>query len=163
VRPGLVLVGWLALCFAAAGVGAIASRDAPTFYAQLSRPSWAPPAWVFGPVWTLLYTAMGVAAWLVWRGPAGTPRATALALFLVQLALNTLWSWLFFKWRLGAWSFVEVVSLWAFIAATLAAFGRLNPLAGALLAPYLAWVSFASALTYTIWRSNPDLLGRGFS
>jgi benzodiazapine receptor len=102
---------------------------------------------------------MAVAAWLVWRCPPSRERRVALTLFMVQLAANVLWSWLFFAWRLGAWSFIEVVVFWALIAATLVAFWRLRPLAGALFVPYLAWVTFASALNYWVWRANPDLLG----
>jgi benzodiazapine receptor len=158
----LPLVGWLALCLAAGAVGAVASVDAATFYAELERPSWAPPAWLFGPVWTALYAAMGVAAWLVWRRPKSELRRMALTLFVAQLAANVLWSWLFFAWRLGAWSFAEVVLLWLLILATIVAFYRVRPIAAMLLVPYLAWVGFASALNFTVWRANPDLLGAGF-
>jgi len=150
------LAAWLAASFAAAAVGALATRQAPEFYAELVRPDWAPPAWLFGPAWTVLYALMGIAAWRVWR-KAGF--GTALYLFLGQLALNALWSWLFFAWRLGAAAFGEIVLLWALIAATLVAFFRVDRIAGALLVPYLLWVSFASALTYAVWRANPQLLG----
>jgi len=103
---GLVgLVAWLLAAFAAAAIGAIASVDAAAFYAQLSKPSWAPPAAAFGPVWTVLYALMGVSAWLVWRSPR--PRRRALALFGAQLVANALWSWLFFAWHLGALAAVE--------------------------------------------------------
>jgi tryptophan-rich sensory protein len=117
------LAGWLAASFVAAALGAVATRQAPEFYAQLVRPDWAPPGWLFGPVWTVLYALMGIAAWRVWR-KAGF--GSALYLFLAQLALNALWSWLFFAWRLGAAAFAEVVVLWALIAATLAAFLRID-------------------------------------
>ena len=156
IEAGKALAGWLAASFAAAAVGAVATRQAPEFYAQLVRPDWAPPGWLFGPVWTVLYALMGIAAWRVWR-QAGF--GSALYLFLAQLALNALWSWLFFAWRLGAAAFAEVVVLWALIAATLAAFLRIDRLAGALLVPYLLWVSFACALTYAVWRANPQVLG----
>ena len=142
--------------FAAAAVGAIASVDAASFYAQLSQPSWAPPAWVFGPVWSMLYALMGVAAWLVWRSPG--PTGAALGLFGAQLAANALWSWLFFAWHLGALAAVEVLILLVLIVATMAAFRRTSRLAALLLVPYLLWVSFASVLTWTLWRSNPGLL-----
>jgi benzodiazapine receptor len=152
---GLVL--WLALAYATAAIGAAASVGAASFYAQLAKPSWAPPGSVFGPVWSVLYTLMGVAAWLVWR--EGGPRATtALALFVVHLVANALWSWLFFGWRMGAWAFVDVLLLLALVAATTAAFWRVRRLAGALLLPYLAWVAFASALTWAVWQGNPRLL-----
>jgi tryptophan-rich sensory protein len=150
------LAGWLAASFAAAALGALATRQAPEFYAQLVRPDWAPPGWLFGPVWMLLYTLMAIAAWRVW-GRAGF--GTALYLFLAQLALNALWSWLFFAWRLGGAAFGEILLLWLLIAATVAAFFRIDRLAAALLVPYLAWVSFAAALTYAVWRANPQLLG----
>jgi tryptophan-rich sensory protein len=150
------LLGWLLAAFAAGAVGAVASVDAPAFYAQLSRPSWAPPAGVFGPVWSLLYALMGVAAWLVWRSPGR--KGPALALFALQLAANALWSWLFFAWHRGALAFVEVLVLLALIAATMAAFWRVSRPAAALLVPYLSWVGFASLLTWSLWRRNPGLL-----
>ncbi|MGE5453189.1 MAG: TspO/MBR family protein [Acidobacteriota bacterium] len=152
------LAGWLALTFATAGLGAIASVNAGTFYGGLSRPEWAPPAGVFGPVWSILYLLMGVAAWRIWRVQPIAGRRNALALFLTQLAVNALWSWLFFAWRLGAFAFVDVLVLLALIAATLSAFWRLDRLAGLLLGPYLAWVSFASALTWAVWQRNPNVL-----
>jgi len=150
------LIGWLLLAFAAAAVGAVASVDAASFYAQLSKPSWAPPAGVFGPVWSALYTLMGIAAWLVWRSPGG--RGVALGLFVAQLAANALWSWLFFAWHRGALASVEVLLLLALIAATIATFWSASRLAALLLVPYLLWVSFASVLTWAVWRSNPGLL-----
>ena len=101
---------------------------------------------------------MGAAAWLVWRERGFRGARAALALFLVQLVLNALWTWLFFAWRLGAAAFIEILLLWALIAATLVAFWRLRPLAGYLLVPYLLWVGFASALTYAVWQLNPGVL-----
>ncbi len=153
---GLLL--WLALCFLAAGIGASASVQAGAFYAELVRPDWAPPATLFGPVWTLLYAMMGVAAWLVWRRRDIRAVRIALAFFVLQLALNALWSWLFFGWRLGALSFFDIVLLWALIVTTLALFWRVRPLAGWLLVPYLAWVSFAAILNHRLWQLNPSLL-----
>jgi tryptophan-rich sensory protein len=154
------LVAWLALCFVVGAVGAAASIQAQAFYAELVRPDWAPPGSVFGPVWTLLYAMMGVAAWLVWQRRGSAPAANVgLMLFVIQLVLNALWSWLFFGWRQGALSFVDIVVLWILILATLVCFWRSRPLAGALLVPYLAWVTFASALNYSIWQLNPALLG----
>ena len=153
------LMGWLLVSFAAATIGGIASANAPEFYRQLVRPDWAPPAWVFGPVWTVLYALMAIAAWLVWREQGFRGARVALGLFLMQLALNALWSWLFFAWQLGAASMVEIAVLWALILATTVAFWRVRPLAGALLLPYLAWVSFAAVLNFAIWRLNPQLLG----
>lgn len=150
------LLAWLLAAFAAGAVGAVASVDAASFYAQLSKPSWAPPASVFGPVWSALYALMGVSAWLVWRSP-GT-KGVALGLFGAQLAANALWSWMFFAWHRGALSAVEVLVLLALIVATAVAFWRISRLAALLLVPYLLWVSFASVLTWTLWRANPGLL-----
>ena len=155
----LGLIGWLFVSFAASAVGAIASIEAKAFYGQLAQPEWAPPAWLFGPVWTALYALMAIAAWLVWRGGGFRSNRIPLALFLLQLALNALWSWLFFAWHLGALAFAEVVLLWAFILATLIFFWRARPIAGALLLPYLLWVSFAAGLNYAVWQLNPNFLG----
>ena len=153
---GIGLLGWLLAAFAAGAVGAVASVDAATFYAQLSKPSWAPPAWLFGPVWSVLYALMGIAAWLVWRSPG--PNRLALSLFGAQLAANALWSWLFFGWHRGALAALEVLLLLALIVATIAAFRPFSRVAALLLVPYLLWVGFASALTWAVWRANPGLL-----
>lgn len=154
----LGLVVCLGVAFATAAVGAVASVDAGSFYAQLVRPAWAPPASAFGPVWSVLYLLMGIAAWLVWREQGASGRKATLALFFAQLCANALWSWLFFAWRKGAFAFVEVLVLLALIALTTAAFWRIRRLAGALMLPYLAWVCLASALTWSVWRRNPNLL-----
>ena len=153
------LAFWLALSFIAAAIGGAASIQAGPFYMQLMRPEWAPPPNLFGPVWTILYALMGIAAWLVWRVGGFRAARTALTLFLVQLAVNALWSWLFFGWHLGGLAFADIVLLWVLIVATLIAFSRVKPLAGALLIPYLLWVSFASALNYSVWQLNPQILG----
>jgi len=154
----LGLVAWLVISFLAAGIGSMASINAEAFYTQLVLPRWAPPSAVFGPVWTVLYTLMGIAAWLAWRvGGFGAAR-TALTLFLLQLAVNALWSWLFFGWHLGTLSFAFILLLWVLIAATIITLWRVRPLAGVLLVPYLLWVSFASALNYAIRQLNPHLL-----
>lgn len=155
----LGLVAWLVVSFAAATVGAVASVDAAAFYAELSQPAWAPPAGIFGPVWTLLYALMALAAWLVWMRVGLAGGKAPLGLFVVQLVLNALWSWLFFAMHRGALAFVDVVLLWALILATVVAFWRVRPLAGVLLLPYLGWVSFASVLTFVVWQRNPGLLG----
>lgn len=155
----LGLAGWLIVAFVAAAVGAAASVNAGTFYAQLTLPAWAPPGWLFGPVWTVLYLAMGIAAWLAWRAEGFRAARWALALFLVQLVLNALWSWLFFGWQRGALAFAEILLLWVLIVATLIAFFRVRAAAGWLLVPYLLWVSFAAVLNYAIWQLNPAMLG----
>ncbi len=158
-RQLLGFVGWFALCFAASALGAVASMKAGAFYGELVRPDLAPPSWVFGPVWTALYAMMAISAWLVWRDGGWRAQRPALGLFVVQLAVNALWSWLFFAWHLGALSFADIVVLCVLVIATIVVFWRIRPLAGALLVPYLAWISFAAALNYTVWQLNPDVLG----
>ncbi|MEO5559929.1 MAG: TspO/MBR family protein [Dokdonella sp.] len=158
-RQILGLVCSLVIAAVAAALGAFASIDASSFYVQLHQPAWAPPAAVFGPVWSVLYFLMGVAAWLVWRVAGFRSARAALALFLLQLALNALWSWLFFAWHRGAIAFVDILLLWVLIVMTMVAFWRIKPLAGALLIPYLLWVSFASVLNYAVWQLNLQQLG----
>jgi tryptophan-rich sensory protein len=153
------LVGWLLTAFAAAAVGGFASANAGGFYTELVRPAWAPPGWLFGPVWSALYALMGIAAWLVWRARGFAHARSALFVFLVQLAANALWTWLFFAWQLGAAAFVEILVLWALILLTIGLFWRVSTLAASLLLPYLAWVTFACALTFKTWQLNPGLLG----
>jgi translocator protein len=157
-RPWVGLAGWLVGSFAAAAVGGVASANAAGFYQQLVRPGWAPPPWLFGPVWSVLYLMMGIAAWLVWRERGFRGARVALTLFVVQLGANALWTWLFFAWRRGALAFGEILLLWVLIAATIVAFSRVRRLAGLLLVPYLLWVTFATALTFAVWRMNPGLL-----
>ncbi|WP_447555591.1 TspO/MBR family protein [Vreelandella sp. EE22] len=152
----LGLISWLIVAYIAAAIGAVASINAAEFYESLQQPAWAPPTWLFGPMWTTLYGLMGIAAWLAWREPGARP---ALAVFLVQLVLNALWSWLFFVWNLGAISFIGTVALWVLILVTLLMFWRLKTLAGVLLVPYLAWVSLACALTWSVWQLNPQVFG----
>lgn len=155
----LGLIGWLVVSFVASAVGAVASIQAKSFYAKLAQPGWAPPAWLFGPVWTVLYALMAIAAWLVWRSGGFRANSVALSLFLLQLAFNALWAWLFFAWRLGALAFADILVLWLLIVATLISFWRVSRLAGALLVPYLLWVGFAAALNYSVWQLNPQILG----
>jgi tryptophan-rich sensory protein len=152
------LLGWLGITFVAAALGAIASTQAGEFYAQLERPAWAPPGGVFAPVWSVLYLLMAIAAWRVWRTAGWQQGRGALQLFLLQLAFNALWSWLFFAWHLGAAAFVEVLLLWGLILATLIGFWRHDRLAAILLLPYLVWVSFAAVLNLAVWQANPGLL-----
>jgi translocator protein len=148
----LGLIGWLSLCFAAASLGAIFMPG--EWYAALKKPSWNPPGWIFGPVWSALYTMMAAAAWLVWKRGGFKAMRLPLGLFLLQLLFNALWSWLFFGRHQPALAFVDLLLLWLAIAATLAAFRRVSRAAAWLLAPYLAWVSFAAALNFALWQSN---------
>lgn len=152
---------WLALaiavlvCFGAAALGSWATvRGLREWYPALRKPSWNPPNAVFGPVWTILYLAMAVAVWLVWR--SGGDVTVAVGLFALQLALNVAWSVVFFGQRNPRGGLVVIVGLWLAIAATLVVFASIDPLAGALFIPYLAWVTFASVLNGTIARLNPS-------
>lgn len=154
----LGLVGWMVAVFITAAIGAAASMDASTFYAQLVQPGWAPPAGAFGPVWTVLFVLMGIAMWLVWREPGERRLGWAIALFIAQLCANALWSWLFFAWHMGALAMVDVLVLLALIVATTLVFWRIRPLAGILMLPYIAWVCLASALTWSVWHNNPAVL-----
>jgi tryptophan-rich sensory protein len=155
IKELLALVGFVAVCFAAAGMGSLATQPNLGWYAELNKPAWTPPAWLFGPVWTALYAAMGVAAWLVWRAAGGLRRAALpLGVFGLQLALNVVWSLIFFGMRLPGWAAVEIALLWVAIALTMAAFWPWSRWAVGLLAPYLAWVSFAAILNWSIWKLN---------
>lgn len=148
------LVGWIAASLAAGLVGSLVSPGA--WYDALDEPSWNPPAWIFGPVWTVLYVVMGVAAWMVWLQRAAAPirvRA-ALVLFGLQLALNALWSLIFFGLERPDLALAEIVVLWGAILATLLAFRRVSRWASHLLVPYLVWVTFATALNAAIWWLN---------
>ncbi len=152
------LLAWIAATSLAAVSGAVAARSASVFYGQLDRPLWAPPAWAFGPAWTVLYVLMAVAAWRIWRAHGFGGARTELLLYGVQLVFNAAWSWLFFVRRTGVGATIDVVCLLLLIIVTLVAFWRRDAVAGALFLPYLAWVSFASALTISVWRRNPTLL-----
>ena len=152
MRSALALVAFLALCFGAAWIGS--QFEPGAWYQGLQKPSWNPPAWVFAPVWSLLYLMMAVAGWLVWRERGRKAVRLALALFVLQLALNAAWSWLFFGLNRPDLAFVEIVVLWLAILATAARFWRVRRAAGALLLPYLAWVGFAGVLNWVLWRLN---------
>mgnify|MGYP002777127005 CR=1 FL=1 len=157
-RSPLGLLAWFGVTFLAASTGAMAARTSRVFYEQLDRPPWAPPGWLFGPVWTVLYVLMAIAAWRVWRARGWTGARTALLLNLAQLVANACWSVFFFMWRDGALATLDVVVLLALVGATAAAYARHDRAAAAMLAPYAAWVAFATVLTITVWRRNPTLL-----
>ncbi len=152
-RDALGLVAFLALGFGVLllGGGAVSPAFAE-WYPTLRKPSWTPPGWVFGPVWTLLYPVVAVAGWRAWREGRGRKR---LLIYLVQMALNAAWPWLFFAARRPALALIDVVLLFAAILATAVGFWRVHRGAALLLVPYLGWVGFAAALNYEIWRLNP--------
>ncbi len=149
----LGLIFWIAVSLAA---GIFGSRFMPgEWYASLNKPSFNPPGWIFGPVWTILYIMMGVAAHRVWMLRGFRQAAPALALFITQLLFNALWSWLFFGLQRPDLAFIDIIVLWITILLTLLAFRQHSDLAATLLIPYLAWVSFAAILNASIWRLNP--------
>jgi len=151
----IALIGWLALCFAVGGLGSIFAVQAiPTWYAALIKPPFNPPDHVFGPVWTILYALMAVAAWIAWKTRPSSCRRRGLRLFLVQLGLNLLWTWIFFSTHQMLTALIDLVALWAAILLTILVFRKMSLTAAWLLAPYLAWVTFAGYLNFAIWRLN---------
>jgi tryptophan-rich sensory protein len=152
MKSGIALPAWIALCFVPALSGAAFPPGA--WYAELNKPGWNPPNAIFGPVWTGLYLLMGVAAWLVWSRDGFRGARLALSVFLLQLVLNGLWTVLFFGLRSPALAFADILLLLVAIGATMILFWRHTPLAGGLLAPYLAWVVFATVLNFQLWRLN---------
>jgi tryptophan-rich sensory protein len=154
-HQAIALSAFLAICFVAAALGGAATYpQIENWYATLAKPSWTPPDWIFGPVWTALYTCMAVAAWLVWRQRGMADALAPLAIFGIQLGLNVAWSWLFFGFQSPGLAVIDILLLVAAIAATLVAFWRRSLAAGVLLVPYLGWVGFASVLNVAIWRLN---------
>lgn len=147
----LSLLPFFALCFCAALSGAFFRPG--DWYERLSKPSWRPPNWLFPPAWSVLYVCIAVAGWLVWRS-AAPGYASALAVYGAQLVLNAGWSAVFFGMRRPDWAFGELALLWLSIAATIAVFAPISTAAALLLAPYLAWVTFAGALNFSIWQLN---------
>ncbi len=146
------LILWILVSLSA---GFIGSKFMPgEWYRALQKPVFNPPGWVFGPVWTALYIMMGTAAWLIWKTPGDYRMTFPTAVFLIQLALNALWSYLFFGLQRPDLAFFEVSLLWIMILITMISFWKIRPLAGVLLLPYLLWVSFASVLNWAIWRLN---------
>jgi translocator protein len=152
MRQWLVLAGILVLCLAVGGLGGFATAQSVVdWYPALNKPSWTPPSWLFGPVWTVLYIMMAVAAWLVWK--AGEAKG-ALLLFGAQLLLNLAWSFLFFGAKSPGLGLINICVLWLAIAATIFAFSLRSRIAGFMMVPYLAWVSFATALNTAIYLLN---------
>lgn len=156
IRSGLALAVCLVATASAAAIGALlTSGSVRDWYPSLAKPSWTPPAWLFGPVWTLLYFMMGVAAWRVWRRDGIRRARLPLGAFALQLAFNAAWSGIFFGLRAPALAFVEIVVLWLLIAATTLLFSARDRLATVLMVPYLVWVSFAAALNGAIaWMNH---------
>lgn len=150
---------WLGLTFLTAALGGMASARAAQFYGALQLPQWAPPAALFGPVWSVLYALMALAAWLVWRHRHTAQGSSGLWLYGVALVPNALWSWLFFDWHLGLWALIDIAVLWLLVGLTVRAFWRVRPAFGLLMVPLWLWVSFAGVLNAVLWQTNPTLLG----
>ena len=149
------LARFVIVCLGAGALGAIVSApEIEGWYKTIAKPMWNPPDSVFGPVWTTLFVMMAIAAWLVWKPTGFKEAGLPLSLFGAQLALNVGWSWVFFGLHEPGSAFVEIVILWLAIVATTVAFFKANKLAGWMMVPYLAWVSFASVLNFAIWQLN---------
>lgn len=146
----------IALCLSAGSVGSLFTLySIPEWYDHLQKPSFTPPGWLFGPVWTVLYILMGTAAYLVWSKGLGQPAVRkALIVFLIQLVLNSAWSFLFFWLRSPLYGLIDILLLWGAILITIGQFSRVSVTAAALLIPYLLWVTFASGLNLGIWLLN---------
>ena len=154
-RNLVALAGFVALCFAvAAAGGAVTATSVETWYAGLAKPPFNPPDWVFGPVWTALYLMIAVAGWRVWRRRGESGAWLALGAWGLQLSLNLSWSMLFFGAQMIGAALVEIAVLLAAILITAALFWRIDRIAGVLLVPYTAWVSFATVLNAALWRLN---------
>jgi benzodiazapine receptor len=154
-RHAIGLVVSMAICFGAAGLGSLFTTPSiENWYVTLRKPPWTPPNWVFGPVWTVLYLGMAIAAWLVWRKAGVSGGKLALTFFALQLALNVCWSAIFFGAHMPGYAFAEIVLLWLLIMATVVAFWSVSRAAGWMMVPYLLWVAFAGVLNYAIWRLN---------
>jgi translocator protein len=147
------LILLLVLCIGGGAVSGLISQPGE-WYAQLTKPDWSPPGWLFGPVWAALYAMMAIAAWLIWRKRNEKSVALPLAIFAVQLALNFAWSPLFFGMQRPDLAFIDIMLLLIAIVATFILFAPVSRTAAILLVPYLAWVSFASVLNFAMWRLN---------
>jgi tryptophan-rich sensory protein len=146
----------LVLCFLAGAIGSVFTYPSiPTWYASLNKPFFTPPSWLFGPAWTTLYILMGLSLYLVWqKGTKGKEAKQALYLFAAQLALNALWSFLFFGLQSPLYGFIGIIPLWLFILLTIWKFWNIDRNAALLLVPYIAWVSFAATLNFAVWLLN---------
>jgi tryptophan-rich sensory protein len=144
------------ICELAGIIGSIfTAKSVKTWYLLLKKPVFNPPSWVFGPVWTTLYAMMGYSAYRIWaKGFARTDVKIALAVFAIQLILNSLWSFIFFGKQDLALALVEIIVMWFFIGVTMILFYKIDKTSAMLLLPYLLWVSFASFLNYSLWRLN---------
>lgn len=155
MKNTLLLIGCVAFTFIVGSSGGLFTvSEIPNWYATINKPSFNPPNWIFGPVWTILYALMGYALFLIFKQPNSTLKINALIIFFVQFTLNFFWSIIFFKLHALGWAFVEIIAMWIFILLNIIWFYKLNKIAAYVLIPYLLWVSFASLLNYSIWQLN---------
>ncbi|HEY8277271.1 MAG TPA: TspO/MBR family protein [Methyloceanibacter sp.] len=148
----LALIVFVGACFIAAAMGALFPPG--DWYERLAKPSWRPPNWLFAPVWTAIYLTIAVSGWLVWRKYGLAGAAGPLAIYVLQLVLNAAWTPIFFGLRRPDLAFFEIIVLWIAIVATIVIFYPIHPAAALLLVPYMAWVTFAAALNFSVWRLN---------
>lgn len=152
---GIKLISSIALCVLLGSVGGLVTvNEIPTWYATLNKPSFNPPNWLFGPVWTTLYVLMGISVYLIWKQPVSKERNKALQVFILQFILNFCWSFIFFGLHATGWALIEMIALSVLILLTILHFAKHSKLAAWLLVPYLAWVSFALLLNAAIWKLN---------
>lgn len=149
-----LLIGFVVACNLIGALGAVWTSSDGEWYKGINKPSFNPPSWVFGPVWMLLFSLMGIALYLVWVAPSSKVRTIALVIFGIHFVLNVLWSYLFFGANNPLWSLIEIFVLLVFIVVTGIYFYMINHFAGYLFIPYFLWVSFASFLNYSIWSLN---------
>lgn len=156
-RRYIVLLGFILACNAAGSVGSIATYpNIPGWYATLEKPFFTPPNWLFAPAWTTLFTLMGISLFLVWKRTGFHRKGSfALNIFIVQMALNVMWSFLFFGMRSPLYGLIGIAALWIAIFFTMQKFRRIDIRAYYLLLPYILWVSFAAALNFSVWLLNP--------
>jgi tryptophan-rich sensory protein len=154
-HPWFTFALFVGLCFSVAAIGSVwTSMSVRTWYVRLRKPSFNPPGWVFGPVWSALYFMMATSAWLVWRQGGWQGARTALLLFFIQLGLNLAWSGLFFRLRRPGLAAADILALLVAIIGTAMEFRAFSEIAFWLMVPYAIWVSFASVLNFSIWRLN---------
>lgn len=150
------LIICILVCLAVGGIsGYFTSTEIPTWYSTINKPSFNPPNWIFGPVWTTLYILMGISFWLIWKSDVSTEvKNKAMLFFAIQLVLNFFWSIIFFSFHQTGFAFIEIIVMWIFILLSILSFYPISKTAAYLLIPYLLWVSFASVLNFAIWKLN---------
>lgn len=152
---GIKLILSIVLCVSLGSVGGLVTvSEIPTWYASLNKPSFNPPNWLFGPVWTILYLLMGISVYMIWKQPVSKERNKALQVFILQFILNFCWSFIFFGLHATGWALIEMIALWILILLSILHFAKHSKTAAWLLVPYILWVSFALLLNAVIWKLN---------